>query len=471
MAFRQVHWQEGLFLRPHHFQAADRHTAEQVARAAWLNSGYPCGISTIELDLDALSNHNFYLKTLKALLPDGSLISIPGDDGPLSLNFKELLDKEGNVTVLIGLPLLSLGRPNVQAAGNDPLTRAVLETVTVEDENDGQRPEAIQLRKPTLRLLTQADKTDGMAVLTLARVNRSTKSDGAPQLDPDFFPPLFFCNSFPPLGDGLVAMLMNRIGRKISGVAGQLNAGGLGLGAREPLLLGQLSALNRSQAALRGVVGDRGATTSSAYIELCRVVGDLALFGESRILPELPDFHHLEPHRSFLPLRRQIEEYLDRVVEPEYKERPFIGAGLRMQVTLESAWMEPTWGMFIGVESDLTKEEVVRIITQPGVLDMKVGSSEQVDGIFRAGKAGLRFNPINNPPRVLPPGVTYFQLARDVASPEWDEVRKTLGLAIRFNETKVQGSIQDQQVLTLSVTGKTCKIQFTLYVVSPKSMV
>ncbi len=28
MQYLPVHWYEGLFLRPHHFQAADRHLAE-----------------------------------------------------------------------------------------------------------------------------------------------------------------------------------------------------------------------------------------------------------------------------------------------------------------------------------------------------------------------------------------------------------------------------------------------------------
>lgn len=471
MAFRQVHWQEGLFLRPHHFQAADRHAADLAARAGRLGLGQDCGIASMEIDPDALANGTFNLRSLRALLPDGTLVAVPDDSAGLSIQFRDLLARDNQVTVSLALPMLSLGRANAGEPSATPLPRAVVEEITLEDENDGLRPEPVQLRRPGLRLLTQADGTDGLSVLPLARVSRSTRVDGAPQLDPDFFPPVLFPAVYPPLGAGVIESLMNRVGRKISGVAGQLNAGGLGLGAREPLLLGQLSALNRSLGALRALAGDTGATTRAAYLELCRIAGDLALFGDSRMPPDMPAYFPLEPHRSFLPLRRIIEEYLERVVEPEYKERPFIGAGLRMQVSLEPSWMEPSFGMFIGVQSDLTAEEVVKIITQAGVLDMKVGSAEQVDGIFRAGKAGLRFNPISNPPRVLPPGVTYFQLARDIATPEWDEVRKTLGLAIRFNETKVQGTIQDKQVLSLTVLGKTSKIQFTLYVVPPKSMV
>jgi len=42
-------------------------------------------------------------------------------------------------------------------------------------------------------------------------------------------------------------------------------------------------------------------------------------------------------------VKAYLDDLLDLVVEPAYKERPFVGAGLRMQVSLEPAWVEPGW--------------------------------------------------------------------------------------------------------------------------------
>ncbi len=471
MASQQTHWNEGLFLRPHHFQANDRFAAVQRVFPLTLATGKNMGIGAIDIDADALANHVFKVRALKAVLSDGTFVDIPGETAPLTANFKELLDRGGSVVFSLAIPRLALGRPNSQPVGTDALMRNTVEAVSVEDENDGLRPEELLVKRPNFRLLTQGDKTDGLAVLPLARVSRSTRQDGAPQLDGDFFPPVFLCNAYAPLADQIFTYLLNRVGRKATGVAGQLNAGGMGLGSREPLLVAQLASLNTAQGVLHALVNDGSATLAHGYAELCRLVGSLAIFGPSRLLPLLPSLDHQEPHKALIPLRRLIEEYLDLVVEPEFKERPFIGAGLRMQVALEPAWLEPEWGMFIGVQSDKTSEEVVRFITQPGVLDMKVGSADQADALFRAGKAGMRFTVIKTPPRVLPPGVTYFQLAREVDGAEWKDVRRTLSLAVRFNENRVQGNIQDQQVLTLMVDGKNSRIQFTLFVVAPKSMV
>ena len=157
---------------------------------------------------------------------------------------------------------------------------------------------------------------------------------------------------------------------------------------------------------------------------------------------------------------------VDIMVEPEYKERPFVGAGLRMQVSLEPAWLEPVWQMFVGVQSPLTTEENIRLLTKAGQLDMKIGSSEKVDRIFQMGAMGLKFTHMPTPPRALPnvTGLVYFQVSRD--SEEWENVRKSLTLAIRLNELKIAGNIQGQRILTIQrADGQSTTMEFTLYVV------
>ena len=101
-------------------------------------------------------------------------------------------------------------------------------------------------------------------------------------------------------------------------------------------------------------------------------------------------------------------------------------------------------------------------------LQMKIGSSERVDEIYRRGEAGLRFAHEPQPPRALPnrPGLTYFRVNRDGSQDEWQNVQRTLSTAIRLNEHRVVGDIQGKQVLTVRVGGgQTATLQFTLYVV------
>ena len=67
--------------------------------------------------------------------------------------------------------------------------------------------------------------------------------------------------------------------------------------------------------------------------------------------PELPRYDHDDLGGCFWRLKQYIDALLDDVVEPDYKERPFIGTGLRMQVALEPAWLDTGWQMFIGVRA------------------------------------------------------------------------------------------------------------------------
>src|SRR5262249_21476335 len=159
---------------------------------------------------------------------------------------------------------------------------------------------------------------------------------------------------------------------------------------------------------------------------LARAIGQLSILGPQRRPPDLPKYDHDDLGTCFWRAKQYIDLLLSYTVEPKYKERPFIGAGLRMQVSLEPSWLESIWQMFVGVQSPLSVEDTIRLLTRGGSagLDMKIGSSERVDEIFRLGEAGLRFAHSPRPPRALPqvPGLVFFQINRDSQPHEWQRV-------------------------------------------------
>src|SRR4051794_26608005 len=75
MTARAIHWHEGMFLRPHHLQAAQRHL-EQVSNTGdkW-DLNYNWGLRRIAIDREALANHRLVIHSLQARLRDGTLIS------------------------------------------------------------------------------------------------------------------------------------------------------------------------------------------------------------------------------------------------------------------------------------------------------------------------------------------------------------------------------------------------------------
>jgi type VI secretion system protein ImpJ len=470
MTARAVHWHEGMFLSPHHFQAAERHWAARGQADEKWDHHYNWGTRSIELDRDALSNHRLVVRRLRARLRDGTIVSVPEDGSLPERDLRPAFAQTAGVTAFLAIPVARLGQANVTEDGGTDRGRYLLETQDLEDENDGLNPQPLQFRRLNLRLLLSTEDRGGFEVLELARLEKSADADAAPRLDASYIPPVLACDSSETLQVGILQSLYDRIGKKLDLLANQVETRGIGIegqSAGDALIVGQLRALNEVYPLFRVLAFADGIPPLTAYVEMCRLLGQLALFGESRRSPEVPLYDHDNLSRCFYTVRRYLDGLFDRILEPQYKVRPFEGAGMRMQVPLEPAWLETAWRLFVGVRSPLSPEECVNLVTKTAQLDMKIGSSSTVDLIFQRGLAGLNFVHTPQPPRALPssPGLIYFEVNREAQQSEWQNIQKTLTLAIRLNENRVEGSIEGQQILRIRVGAQTVTLQFALYVV------
>jgi type VI secretion system protein ImpJ len=469
MPTRAVHWHEGMFLRPQHFQAAQRYAQQTASRGEKWDLQYNWGLRSIDLDQNALGNYRFVLRGLEARLRDGTMVSMPEDGTLAPLDLKNPFANSQRVMVYLAVPIMYTGRANVALNGAAGVMRFLLEDEEMEDENTGGNPQALKLRRLNVRLLASGQDTSGYELLPIARLEKSSSAEATPQLDDKYIPPLLACDAWPPLAVGIVHAIYDRLGKKIETLVQQVMARGITFDTYaqgDALVFAQLRVLNEAFALLQILGFAQGVHPLTTYTELSRLAGKLAIFGETRRASDLPRYDHDDLAKCFLTVKSVIDTVFDVLVEPEYKERPFVGAGLRMQVSLEPAWLESTWDMYIGVQSSLPPAECVALL-QPGMLDMKIGSSERVDAIFLMGQAGLRFLPCPTPPRILPalPGQIYLQVGRDAPGGEWQNVQKSLSLAIRVNEKLIAGNNDGQRVLRVKTATQTATLQFTLYVV------
>jgi type VI secretion system protein ImpJ len=471
MAVNTIHWHEGMFLRTHHFQVSHAESSEKAHLGGKWDHYHNWGLRSIDLDLDALANSRLVVRSLKARLRDGTLVAIPDEGVVPPLDLKPALQRAESVTVYLAVPMLRPGRANVAKEGSAEGVRYLLSTQVLPDENTGGNPQPITVRRLNLRLLLSDEDHTGYEALPIARVMKSSRAEATPQLDETYIPPVLACDAWQTLWSGVLQSIYDRIGQKIELLANQVGSRGITFDSQaqgDLLIFAQLRELDRAYPVLAVVAFVEGVHPLTAYLELCRVVGQLAIFDPTRRPPELPRYDHDDLGGCFYRVKQHIDALLDILVEPEYKERPFIGAGLRMEVSLEPAWLESSRQMYIGVRCSLDPEECIRLLTKAGQLDMKVGSSDRVDAIFRLGQAGLQFTHTPRPPRALPalPNLIYFQINRESDPTEWQNVQKSLTLAIRLNENLVAGNIQGQRVLTIKADGQSTTLQFTLYVVA-----
>src|SRR4051794_7487710 len=384
MTLHAVNWHEGMFLRPQHFQTAHRYLSHATHLQQKWDVHYNWGLRSLELDEDALANFRFVVRALQARLRDGTAVCVPEDLELPPLPLRNAF--EGNLlTVYLAVPLLALGQPNA-STDSAPLARYRVRPEELEDENTGVNPQAIQLRQVNAQLLTSAQDLDGYEVIPIARLEKSTRAEALPEVDKTYFPPVLACDAGPPLARGVLQAMHDRVGKKIDLLAAQVVSRGITFDTQtqgDPLLLHQLRELNETYTVLNVLAYAQGVHPLMAYTELARTVGQLAIFGARRGAPDLPKYDHDDLARCFQQAKAEIDLLLDVLVEPQYKERAFLGAGMRMQVSLEPAWLEPTWQMYIGVQSTLDVRECALLLTKAGQLEKKLRSSNPRDRLSR----------------------------------------------------------------------------------------
>jgi type VI secretion system protein ImpJ len=107
-----------------------------------------------------------------------------------------------------------------------------------------------------------------------------------------------------------------------------------------------------------------------------------------------------------------------------------------------------------------------------GGIDMKVGSSDRIEKIYALGDTGLKMVHVPAPrlPQALPreTGLTYFQINREQQQSEWQYVERSLTLAIRFNENKIVGNIDRQEVVNLRLATD-MRFRFSLFLLGAGS--
>ncbi|HEX4588908.1 MAG TPA: type VI secretion system baseplate subunit TssK, partial [Gemmataceae bacterium] len=463
-----VNWHEGMFLRPHHFQAAGRYFNDQLRQSGRWDVHYNWGLRTIDIDQAALANYQFVVHRLEARLRDGTIVRVPEDGALTPIDLRAGLEQQNPLEVSLAIPAVQMGRANTGPETDGTRFRAYSPRDGVPDENFGQNPRPVQFRVLNLRLVSGAQDTAGYEVLPIARVARSARAEAVPELHEPYIPPMLAFDAWPVLQRDIIQQVYHRVAKLVEQRASQVRSRRITFDSQSPgdrQIFESLRVLNEAAAYL-SVMGDAaGVHPLPAYLELCRLVGRLAIFGPDAKPPELPRYDHDDLGGCFFSVKRYIDDLLTHGgFSLGYEERPFVGEGLRMKVTMEPAWLAPAWQIFIGVESPLPTADLVPLLT--GRLNMKIGSIERVDEIFQRGLRGLAFAYNPKPPRALPESrtLTYFQINRDVSPEEWQNIQNSLAIAIRLNERAIAGNIDGQNVVTIRTEGLTTALQFTLYV-------
>ncbi|HHN77895.1 MAG TPA: type VI secretion system baseplate subunit TssK [Phycisphaerales bacterium] len=432
----QVHWHEGLFLQPHHLQAMQRSLLARSAGDRRLLRPYPYGLVEAKLSTDELENMRVRFDVLRAVMPGGLVVEAPGNTDLPSLDISERFGSStAAFTVSLGVPLWQGARANSLEIGETDWRIKRLyrvEEAETPDENTGDNPQSVLVRKINARLLLDGDDTTDLEVLPLLRIGHAAGEDlGVPRLERTFVPPCFLLS-----GSAVLREMLRDLANQVEAARGetvvQMTRGGFnletirGVHVQQMLRLGTLN--NYAARLMHMVRAPGGIGPFEMYLELRGLLGELASLQPDRDAWDAPDYDHDEPGRVFEVLCDRIRAQLRSEGTASWARVRFeMRDGLLVAELNDEHLTEPN-EYFLGIQTGRDPRELAKLVEDQGEFKLTAMSKAQTR------VRGVHLEEERHPPLELPAqiGLHYFRVDRSKSTRVWALIEQEKQLAINF---------------------------------------
>ncbi|MEQ1827372.1 MAG: type VI secretion system baseplate subunit TssK [Pirellula sp.] len=501
MQFPSVHWHEGLFLQPHHFQAWDRHWTERVCTGEQWQAPYSYGILEIAINHDALAAGFLQVDLLRCKTPGGVLIEwlngslsdrrdlrpalnavselhsidsmphAPSSSGARRNAELERVSEQSSrhVDVFVAVPKLKLGNQNVDSAEHRNGSRFRAQWLDLPDESDAASIQPVELRELNARILLSTDDLAGYDVLRIARVRRSEQDDVQVRMDSHYIPPLIDCAASSLLRHQILSTTYDLVQQYSELFSKQLlDAGGV-LHANTPIDVQRLlilQAVNPTASVLRVLASSRGIHPLTLYIEMARLAGSLDLLHPNRAALATSPYDHENLGGIFFELKRRIANAIEGLQRAPYRQCAFVGNQNGMQVSIDRATFSSIRRWFIGIHQTTRSADSLHRLMSSGNLDWKLGSVRDVERLFTMRAPGVELKRSIDVPAALPKASewNYYEVV-GTDQPAWQDVQSSGSLALRVPDSMIanRDKIIGGKEIQIRAENETLTFQFALF--------
>lgn len=406
----RVAWEEGLFLRPQHFQQAERFIEKLVGDLGGARFPYGFGFLKLEIDQELAKLGKVGLSAASGVFPDGTPFDLPFDaDIPVPV---DVPDNAKDVVVSLVVPLR---RPNMPSFGLErspanALVRYYPADVNVRDAI-AEMDSLVDLKVARLNLGLRLNDEISPAYTTLGVVRIAEKRpDGRVVFADNYFPPVLDCRAVSRLFD-YVAEVHGLLRHRAQALAERVSQpGSKGVAEFADFLLLQLC--NRLQPLFAHFATRALLHPETLYSQLLELAGELGTFArKDRRSPDFKPYQHDALWDCFEPLIDEVRRGLTAILESS-----------AVAVPIEDL----TQGYFVGRVQDVdllrAASFVLAVNAQipPDTLrqrfprEAQIGSRERIRALVDAQLPGIVLRPMPVAPRQIPyhAGYTYFELEK-----------------------------------------------------------
>ncbi len=422
--YSKVTWSEGLFLRQHHLQQADRYAESLVETRTRHISPYPWGFSSLKIDEDLAQRNKFALRSATGVFQDGTPFDMPGNS-PLPPPIDVPPEGSDKQTVWLTVPAITENAREIDMAESPSGSRYIRDIETIVDASSSMHVEQ-EIEVAHLRAGFDMRKTPkpGFHCLKVARILEVR--DRAILFDRTFAPPVLVTQ-----GHAVVAGWVDRvIGwvdtklETLSRYAADPSSGG-GLQAFDYFML---QMLNREVNVLKHMRNSKYVHPADLYEEFLRLSGELWTFSPGRLAPEYPAYDHDDLASVFEPMLLDIQRLLSldlgRAVHLDLLQRgpnAYIAA-----VTDRTLFRNATFVIEVSAEMPLTQ------IQQQFPMLCKVGPNTKMNEIVQTNLPGIELVHMPTPPRQIRSMSDHVYFYLDKSSNLWPEFSQASSMGLHF---------------------------------------
>lgn len=416
----RVVWNEGMHLAQHHFQAQNRYVEDSLQFAIAQLVFAPYGFAGYELDAESLRNGVVQLTHARGIMPDGLAFDMPTSDAPpepIRVDDAQSPIQDGLI-VSLAIPSFREGQANTAVNGETSAisSRYRAQPLTRRDDATGRDERTVSVGRKNFRLTTDANPTEGLVTLPVARVSRAPS--GQLVYDEQYIPPVLQVGGSPRLLDILQRLVevldakSDSMGRGRRGSAGEF-------AAQEIASFWLLHSIHSSLAPLRHILLTRQAHPERLFVEMARLGGALCTFSLDAQPRSLPRYQHERLDECFGALDRHIRANLEivapggAIVIPLQQTEASLWSGT---ITDQRAISAPAARWILGVRSSARQHEVVRTVQQL----VRVCTSRFLPKLVSRALPGLPLTHMPLPPAGISPrsDTTYFSIEK--TGPCWE---------------------------------------------------
>jgi type VI secretion system ImpJ/VasE family protein len=438
----QLHWNDGQFLQPHHFQYGQRIDSEYTRINRRFFMPYPYGLLDFELDLETLKEGRVVVKRFSAAMDNGQELSMPGNCILKPLDLSEALkNNPGELTVYVAVPEWSEFEANLADEKKAAEKKIYLpQKKNIRDENSGDNEITLITRRINARLVTDYDDNKDMRLLPILKLNvvSSDVSQFIINRNEKYIPPFMMLTSDDPLFNMTVSLttdinrcrdkLQNRLGAPVYAAPDEKLSYSDVLNEIKSILL--LRALNLYSARLSTLVVDSFITPFDLYTELYSFLSELMSIHPNNSVISIKRYDHDDRMPVFTELFKDILSFIRSEGGIGYIKLNFQetedGEYLSIPVKVED--ITELSAMYLAIKTSADSVAVIRALEQGDTFRL-INTSAKSQRI-----RGIKLSEMRYPPRFLPviDGILWFRLDITESARVWKEMCEEKGMIIDY---------------------------------------